>query len=326
MLRTSPFPLCFDASATRYSGSKYVDVLPVVIAELKLRDVQRQMLFAHSVERSHDAALEQRPKAVNRLSVHAADHILASGMPDEFVGKFSAEFPIAASVVRCEQTDFVRYGFADEVFQCFGISVFDDTRYDVAFTLHRADDGRFAGAGTTRLSVAALIPMFVASFSADVGFIDLDDATQLVGPVLTEASADTVAHIERGFVGAEAHVAHDLQRANALLAGQHQMNDLEPVAKRLVCVFEDRPDQNREAVAALLSAFGALPVKGPIGDRVYVNVSTTGTVNATRPTSGLQVMLAGFLVGKYRVELAIRKLLDRLNFGHDGLLQPMEAA
>ena len=36
----------------------------------------------------------------------------------------------------------------------------------------------------------------------------------------------------------------DLQGADALLAGEHQVNDAEPVAKRLVRVLKDGPDRD----------------------------------------------------------------------------------
>lgn len=52
----------------------------VVIAELKFRDVQRHVLGADLVERANDTALEDRPKAFNRLRVDRADNILMFGM------------------------------------------------------------------------------------------------------------------------------------------------------------------------------------------------------------------------------------------------------
>jgi hypothetical protein len=40
-----------------------VRVLPVVVAELELGNVQRQILVTDLVETAHDAALNQRPEA-----------------------------------------------------------------------------------------------------------------------------------------------------------------------------------------------------------------------------------------------------------------------
>ena len=40
--------------------------------------------------------------------------------------------------------------------------------------------------------------------------------------------------------------ALDLQCTDTLLAGQHHVNDAEPVPQRLIRVLEDRSDQNTE--------------------------------------------------------------------------------
>ena len=48
-----------------------VVVLAVVVSELKLRNVEREVLLAHLVERADHAALHQRPEAFNGLSYYA---------------------------------------------------------------------------------------------------------------------------------------------------------------------------------------------------------------------------------------------------------------
>jgi hypothetical protein len=52
-----------DASASCYSRPENVRVLPVVVAELKLIQVERKILLADVVVRPNDAPLEQRPEA-----------------------------------------------------------------------------------------------------------------------------------------------------------------------------------------------------------------------------------------------------------------------
>ncbi len=51
-----------DASATCYSGAENVRVFPVIISELKFRDVKRQIFFTDFVERAHNTTLQQRRK------------------------------------------------------------------------------------------------------------------------------------------------------------------------------------------------------------------------------------------------------------------------
>ena len=47
--------------------SEDVRVLPIVIAELELGNIQRHIFAAHFMERADDAALEDRPEAFNGL-------------------------------------------------------------------------------------------------------------------------------------------------------------------------------------------------------------------------------------------------------------------
>jgi len=48
-------------SAPSYCYPKDVRVLAFVVTELKFRDVQRHVFFAHLMERADDAAFEDRP-------------------------------------------------------------------------------------------------------------------------------------------------------------------------------------------------------------------------------------------------------------------------
>ena len=73
-------------SAPRYGGAENVKIVPIVVPELEFRDVQRQIFAADLVERAHDTALQQRPKAVDCLGVDNAVHIAAGRVPHEFVG------------------------------------------------------------------------------------------------------------------------------------------------------------------------------------------------------------------------------------------------
>src|ERR1700686_4955675 len=80
-------PCGIGASATRYSGAEDVRIVAVIVAELKLRNVQRQILAADFVETPHDAALNQRPEAIDCLSVNRTVNVLTFGMPHHFVGE-----------------------------------------------------------------------------------------------------------------------------------------------------------------------------------------------------------------------------------------------
>ena len=65
------------ASASCYGSSENVRVVPVVVAELELGDVERHVLPAHLVESADGAALEDRPEAFDGVGVDRADNVFS---------------------------------------------------------------------------------------------------------------------------------------------------------------------------------------------------------------------------------------------------------
>ena len=59
--------------------------IAVIIAELKFRDVQRQIFAADLVIAADDAALNDRPEAFNRVGVDRADDVLPDAVIDNAV-------------------------------------------------------------------------------------------------------------------------------------------------------------------------------------------------------------------------------------------------
>jgi hypothetical protein len=60
--------------------SENIGIMPIIVAELELRNVERQILAADLVIAAHDAALNQRPKAFNRVGVNGTNNMLALAM------------------------------------------------------------------------------------------------------------------------------------------------------------------------------------------------------------------------------------------------------
>jgi hypothetical protein len=103
------------SSASRYSRSKNVIVEAVIVPELKLRNVKMQILFADVMKGADDPALDNAPKAFNRIGVDRADHILLLGMVDSGVWvALLAQAMIANPLIGTEQANLVRDGFVDE--------------------------------------------------------------------------------------------------------------------------------------------------------------------------------------------------------------------
>lgn len=146
------------ASATRYGCTEDIGVVPVVVAELKLRNVKRQIFSPNFVECAHDAALDERPKAVDCLSVDRADNVFATTMPNVAMRELF-EPEVGRVFVGREQINLGRYRFTNEALQRCGIGVADHASDHVALPANSASNDLLADA--TR-ALDFLVPMPVA--------------------------------------------------------------------------------------------------------------------------------------------------------------------
>ena len=125
--------------------------------------------------------------------------------------------------------------------------------------------------------------MLVAGFAADVGFINLDDAHKLFEFVVLQRRADAVAHVPSRLVATEAHVAVDLPGADALFAGQHQMDHAKPLAQVYIRVFEDRAHKVRKPICPALPTGRTFPPIRHVFEGVDVHAAATRAVDAVGP-------------------------------------------
>jgi hypothetical protein len=204
------------ASATPYRGSKDVRVVPIVISEFEFCNVQRQIFAADLVEATHDAALQQRPEAIDSLRVDNAIDILLFGVDNEFVIEGIFQVSIAGMFIGSDQANFFGHGLPHEGVESLGIGAVDYAGDDITLAADRADDRNFAGTFAAARSIP-LVPMPVVSLAANVGFVNLDNSHQLAEFRIGEARANAVAHVMGGRITAEAHHAMDLQRGKFLL-------------------------------------------------------------------------------------------------------------
>jgi hypothetical protein len=63
--------------ASSYCCFEYICVPTVVISELKLSNIQMQVFLADLMVSANDAALQDRPEALNGVGVHCANDMLA---------------------------------------------------------------------------------------------------------------------------------------------------------------------------------------------------------------------------------------------------------
>jgi hypothetical protein len=297
-------------SAPADRRAKNVRVRPVVIPELEFSDVQREVLFADLVKTAHDAALNQRPEALDGLRVDRADNVLLAAVIHATVRIFGIESVVAGPCVCAEQTNLRRDAFADELRKSCGADVINHARNHVALAAQGADHRRLAGAdAASAAALPALVLVLVLGEAADECFVNLDNAHELLEILINQPGSDAVAHVVSRLIGAETEHALYLQSGNALFAGEHHVNDAEPLAEGNLRIFKDGPDQDGEAIAGGRACV-ALPAEAAYS--VGLHSPATRAVDAFRPAVRGEVSLASIIVGERRFPLADGHLMDAL--------------
>lgn len=307
--------------ASRNRRSEDVRIHPIVVTELELGDVQRQIFLADFVETADDATLEDRPKPFDGLSVNCADDVLPTRMIDGDVRKLFVEMLVSDPLVGTEQTDFRGNGLANELGERRGLHILNHASDHVALSAYGTRDDNFTRTASSAAAIPALALVSVLGFAADEGFVHFDDAHEFAEIFIRQPSPDAMAHIPSRAIGAGADHPMDLKRANALFAGQHEVDNPEPCFEGHICVLENRSDRDREPIA-IRRTCPALPVERLVVRGVgNLRIAATGTMDALGPPLGPQESLAGVIVGEKRLQLRdghLRGDLSLLGAGHDG--------
>ncbi len=302
---------CAPASSPRYRLAEYIGFTAVVVTELEFREVQRKVLCADVMISADDSALQECPEALNIVRVNFTTHILASRVHYGFVVVAQrVQVVIAAVFIGRDKRDTITDRLAHESTQRCRVGILNDLADHVALAADSADHG---GLSAHAGDVLLLIPVAILVLAADCGFIHLDDAHQLAELAVFHRSSKPHAHIPDSFVSAGAEHSMKLPSAHSFLAHEHQVQDFKPHEERLLGFLEDGSGFKREAVrrAIVLAALLALPV--PCASRaalVNVIVAATWALWASRPASQHEIGPTRCFVGKRRIELRKRHLLD----------------
>src|SRR6202035_989872 len=198
-------------SRSRQYGREHVFILPVVVPERKLVQVQRQVALRNMVKVAHDAALDQRPEAVDGASVDLAADVLARRVVHEVMGPLLADPPIGRKLIGRDQRHPIGDRLVHESAERLSVGRLDHLADHVSLAGDGADDRDLASRSAPTLPAlhpAAHAPAVpVLRLPADVGFIDLDDARELLEGRVVHRGADAMAHVPGGTVGAHADVA-----------------------------------------------------------------------------------------------------------------------
>jgi hypothetical protein len=306
------------ASADCYRRPEDIWVMAVVIPELKFSDIKRQILLADLVVAANDPALEDAPKALNRVGVDCADDVFASGMLDDLMWINLLDVPVAGPFVGHKQADPIGNGVHHELGENFGANRADDARHNAALAADCPDNRDFARtkAAATAVPTSAVL---VVGLSTDESLVNLDHATKLVEILFDQRGANAMAHIPSRLIRAETDVAMDLPGAHALFAGEQQMDDAIPNQQIDVGIFENGPGDVGEPIAAG-AAIRALPLEFHGLEFVRPVRAAARANDAIWPAAGDKIGVAGILIGEGCFELGdghLRNLL-RLLAAHNG--------
>src|SRR5688572_17200064 len=137
------------SSASCDHVTEYRGILSVVMPIGKFIQVERQILLAHVVIRTHDATLQERPERINIGSVDLAAHVLALAVFNGFVLVVLIQQPIAGMLIGRNERDFLVYGLANEAIKRRRIGTLYHLANYVALASNRADHGNLAGRAPT---------------------------------------------------------------------------------------------------------------------------------------------------------------------------------
>jgi hypothetical protein len=255
-------------------------------------------------EGADHATLHQGPEAFDGLSMDGAANVLAASMVYDAMGKFTPKMFVTNPFIRAEQAHFVEDAFADESFEGGRANIRNDASDDVALAPHGIGNDGLAGTAGPAFTAAPLVLVPVRGEATDESLIYFNNAHKLVELLVSQSSADAVAHVPSGAVRAKTHHAVDFEGGNSFLAGQHEADDAEPLAQGLVGVFKNGACNVQKAVAAL-AAIRALPF--PLHRRQIIDArrATTRAMHAIWPTMGDRIGRACIL-GRERLSHSVK--------------------
>lgn len=305
-------------SAPCHGRPEDIRVKAVVVAELRLSDVERQVLRGDLVIAPHDGTLQQAPEALYGVRVDRAHDVLASPVIDHAMREFAAQGLVRLPCIRADQADAIRDRFADEADQGFTVDVLDHAGDHVALARDHASHNSLTGADTATRTARALpvastafVFVLVLRLAAHKGFVRLNNAHELLELAVHESGADFVADTPSGAVGTKTHFPLNLEGRNTLLADHHAVDDAEPLAQALVRVLEDGADENGKAVVRSGSrAVVAQPVKRHRAVRLDVGIAALRAAHAIGPALADKVAFAGVIIREHRLKLRNGHLLN----------------
>ncbi len=161
-----------SASGPRYRLAENIGFTAVIMAELKLSQIEREILLADMVEASHNATLEEAPERFEIVGVNLAAHIFALSVSDGLVREILFQEAIAGMLVGGDQIYLFADRLSDKSVKRDGVSIFYDLADNVALPTDGSNDAYFSALLATtdmgflsQCRFLSLPPMKVSSIS-----------------------------------------------------------------------------------------------------------------------------------------------------------------
>lgn len=232
---------------------------PVAVAEIELRQIPMQVRFADMEVAAGDAPLQDAEVVLDGVGVSVAADVFVRLVGYAFMVEVATHMAVLAGIVGVQLGLPVDLSHDDRP-QVRGGDAGDVHGADATIALDQRARG-FLAPAPAQTALGALATMAVLFLAADEGFIGLyclAFAAQRSQRTTLHGLANAMGQEPSGLHAALQHPLN-LPGRDALLAGAHQVDHLQPQMQGQVRGFEDGPDPDGEGFPAGVALVQALP-------------------------------------------------------------------
>ena len=264
--------------------------LPVVQPEGELAHIAVKVLEAGVVIDTMDAALHDRPDALNPVRVNIIADILARAVVDALVGVEQAvQSDIGPMLVRVQRrADFNM--IVDGALQGVRRGVGDHASLGAIAALTHTQHRRLADRAAPGFQLLALV--LVGFLAADIHLVNLNDAAQHAR-IVAARLAEPLDHEPRGFLG-HADLLRQLKAADPLAGRDEHIHGVNPLVQGDVRPLKDRARADGEVRLA-----GVAAIEAALAGRDALRLVAAGANRPIRPTLAFHVDPRGLRVGEH---------------------------
>lgn len=228
-----------------------VGILTAIESEGHFGAIGLQMLGAHTMPATHNAALQKREGAFDCVGMRLAAilDVNAQTVPDSLVPPVLSQVLCRATVLLVvvgeKHVHVLRDILADVLFKGARPCVFGMEKAEIAAALANADDDFFVGVSSC--------PSPADVSTANPGFVHFNLTIQHRPLALNHGVSDAMAEIPSCLVASESERALNLASRHALLGFAEKQRGDEPLCQRQMAIIENRSCRHGELVVTVLA-------------------------------------------------------------------------